>query len=227
MKYFCCILAMLYMNFYLYGSEMSVTQLNVVYEEKFNSFTGTLDALPDGFWVSIDGTNLVVTTNDFRGVSDGGEVTGGCYAWDTGEGNLALGCQPTEAKFSPGFFLLSVLNLTGVGVNEISVLYDVVCLNNADRSSSMSFEFSLDGVSFQRIDAMTFVSPAEQERSTAWFFTPYACNISFPEKLTGGAQIWLRWYLDDAGGSASRDEYGIDNFRIIFHYRAGTVISIY
>jgi len=221
------LVAMLFACISLHGNEMVVTQLNVVFEETFDNFRGTLATLPDGFGVSVDGTNVLVTTNDFRGVSDGGETTGGCYAWDTGEGDLALGCQPTEAKFSPGFFLITVSNGTETGVNEISVSYDVACLNNADRSSSLAFEVSLDGVSFQKMDGMTFVSPAGQNGVAVWSRTPYACDIGLQNKLMAGQQIWLRWYLNDAGGSSSRDEYGIDNLRIVFHHRAGTVITIY
>lgn len=226
MRCVCCIVLLLNcLN--LYGEDMTVTNLNLACEENFNNFAGTMTTLPAGMGVSIDGTNVIAVTNDFRGISDGGEVTGGCYAWDTGEGDMALGCQPTESKFSPGFFIAIVSNGTGTGINEISVSYDVVCLNNADRSSSLAFEVSLDGVSFRRMDEMTFVSPAGQSDVSAWVRTTYSRDLCLENKLMDGQQIWLRWYLDDAGGSSSRDEYGIDNLRIVFHHRAGTVIAIY
>ncbi len=212
-RIFCSVL--LLTTLILYGDEMRVSGLNIACEEDFDGFNGTLAALPDGFSVSADGTNVLTSTNDFRGISDGGESTGGCYAWDT------------EPKFSPGFFMLNVLNASGSGVNEISISYDVVCLNNADRSSSLVFEASLDGISFFAIDGMTFVSPAAKDEHAAWARTPFACDLCLQERIAHGRQIWFRWYLDDAGGSSSRDEYGIDNVRIVFHHRAGTVIAIY
>ena len=210
----------------IHATELVVSQLNAVVDENFDGFRGLHETLPHGFAVSADGRDLLAATNDYRGASGGGETTGGCYAWNISEGDFAIGCQPTETKFTPGYFLVAISNATGTAVNEISVSYDVVCLNNADRSSALHFELSVDGNAFERQEGMSFVSPLLQDKPASWARSTYSCNIRFRKPVSADQRIWLRWYVDDAAGSYARDEYGLDNVRLIFHCRRGTVITI-
>lgn len=223
----CIFVVLLFGCLSLYGEEPAILQMNVAFEENFNSFKGTLDSLPAGFSVSFDNTNIMVTTEDFLGISTGGETTGGCYAWNIGSGDYALGCQPTATKFTPGFFMVTISNGTMLAVNEISISYDVVCLNNADRSSSLNLDMSLDGSLFGMVEGMSFVSPATQDHPASWVRSSLSCNIRLKEPVGISQRIWLRWNVDDAAGSSSRDEYGIDNLKVVLHCRKGMVIKIY
>jgi hypothetical protein len=44
--------------------------------------------------------------------------------------------------------------------------------------------------------------------------------------LADSENIYIRWHIEDAGGSGSRDELGINNFSITFHKPTPTVIMI-
>jgi hypothetical protein len=208
------------------GSEFVVTRSNVLFVEDFNGFRGILATLPAGFSVSLDGTNVLGTTNDFHGVHPGGVTAGGCYAWNTGSNDHALGYQPTSDEFTPGFFMAVISNATGKTVSEISVSYEVVCLNNADRASTLDLEMGMDGIFFKKVTGMSFASPLVQDKPAAWMRSVFSCRLRFASPLGAGQCVWLRWKGDDAGGSSSRDEYGIDNLRIILYYPVGTVITI-
>jgi hypothetical protein len=211
---------------YLYGTELVVTQVNIAFSENFNGFRGSLDTLPTGWDISINGSTIATTTNDFNGVHSGGVTAGGCYGWILAGGDYALGYQPTTEEFTPGFFMTTVSNATHHIVKECSISYEVVCLNNADRSSSLDLEVSYDGVSFTRLGEMTFVSSQLHDEGAAWQHFLRSGRIVFIQPLSPGKCIWFRWYGDDAAGSSSRDEYGIDNFTVIFHYRSGMFITI-
>jgi len=209
------------------GSEMEVSLAGVPYLENFNGFLGTYETLPVGCFVSLDSSNLLTATNtDFHGIHAGGVTAGGCYAWNVGRNDYALGYQPTDSEFTPGFFLVVVSNATKVVVQELDVSYDVFCLNNADRSSSLDFEISCDGKFYSRLTGLVFVSGQLRDDSGSWVRSARSCHIVFPKPVAVGNCIWLRWLGNDAGGASSRDEYGIDNLRIILHHKGGTVISI-
>jgi len=212
---------------FVFGSEITVSQAGLPCVETFNGFRGTYETLPAGFSVSLDSTNLLAATNnDFHGVHAGGVTAGGCYAWNLGNGDYALGYQPTESEYTPGFFLAVVSNATKAAVHELDISYDIVCLNNADRSSSLDFEISYDCKLFSRHAVMAFVSVQAHDDAGSWVRVSRSCHIVFPNPVAAGGCIWLRWYGDDAGGTSSRDEFGIDNLKIILHRKAGMVISI-
>ncbi|MDD4873137.1 MAG: hypothetical protein PHR77_21500 [Kiritimatiellae bacterium] len=203
-----------------------VTHVNVTFLENFNEFRGTLDSLPVGWAVSVNGSTILNVTNDFNGVHSGGVTAGGCYAWMLNSGDYALGYQPITEEFTPGFFMVVVSNATESAVKECYISYEVVCLNNADRSSSLDLEMSFDGVSFSRVNELTFVSPLARDVDAVWQRSLRSCCLMLPQPLSSGHSIWFRWYGDDVAGSSSRDEYGIDNFMITFRFRRGMLIKI-
>ena len=52
-----------------------------------------------------------------------------------------------------------------------------------------------------------------------------AARVAMTRHIKRGGRIWIRWYGDDNGGSGSRDEYGINNVRIVPRGPEGTIIS--
>lgn len=206
---------------------LAVESLNRCFIEDFSRFCGTFDSLPAGFGVSSNGLDLMKAgDNGFRGSSTGGVQTGGCYAWMTGNGDIALGCQPTEDKFTPGFFRVGISNATGWTVKSVVVNFDFVYLNNENRSSSLELQYSRDGEHFAAVPGGFCVSPAIADGSNAWARTAVSCGFRLKSDLLPAKKLWLRWHLNDAGGSGSRDEYGIDNFGISFRAPPGTVITL-
>ena len=209
------------------ASEWVVTTIGALIEEQFNSFAGTHATLPDGFTVSKDGKfAMAVDDEDFRGVKESATATGGCYAWVLGGDNHALGYQPTEDEFTAGFFAAQISNATGRIVREMTVSYDIICRNNENRSTGMDLQYSRDGVSYETVAGMGFVSVEAEDSSPTWQTQPRSIRIKLSPVLSAGQCIFLRWSSDDVGGAGSRDEIGIDDVGIIFHRPRGTVIYI-
>jgi hypothetical protein len=209
------------------GDDFEISAVGGKFGTDFNCFTGTFTSLPAGFAVSSSGLSLMDTSEQgYMGVSTGGVTTGGCYAWMLDNNDMAMGCQPTADKFTPGFFMVSVSNATGKVVKSISVKFDVVCLNNEDRSSSLNLFYSCDGTQFVAVAGCSYISPAAESSAITWEKTPLSGRFWLKPSLQPGGRLWLRWYLHDAGGSGSRDEYGIDNLAITLHEPDGTVISV-
>lgn len=213
------------------ASELRVAMVRTPYVQDFNTFTGTWASLPAGWEVSKDGSNVMTSADDdFRGVHPGGVTAGGCYAWmisvSNTSTNMALGYQSTSDEFTPGYFKLAVSNDTGREVRSVSVSYSVVCLNNADRSSSIDMEISEDGVHYRRIDSLRFVSVESAQPGAVWTTTSRQATLLLSSACAPGRMFWLRWVGDDVGGSGARDEYGIDDVTVVCRPHEGTVISI-
>ena len=212
----------------VHASDMVVDRIRVPVLEDFDGFEGTCEFLPDGFAVSKDGSNLLTEADsgDFKTSHAGGTSEGACRPWNLGNGDLALGYQPTSDEFTPGFFVVSVSNATGRAVKRISISYEVVCFNNENRSSSLDFEYSLDGLRFIRVRELRYVSPEAEDPDVSWETSMRSIGLELSDSLANGACIWLRWYGDDMGGGGSRDEYGINNLSVIFLEGKGTVVVV-
>jgi hypothetical protein len=209
------------------GTDLVLTRLDFVHEENFDEFRGTFDSLPTGFAVSKNAKSLMGEgEQDFRRISAGNVSAGGCYAWDTSCGDYALGYQPTEDEFTPGYFLVVASNATGAAIRNLSVGYDVVFLNNADRSSGLDVELSLNGTNFSRIAEASFVSPQKRGERVSWGKSTRSLQVRFARLVLPGEKIWIRWWGEDKGGGGSRDEYGIDHIRITPRGPDGTVLSL-
>ena len=194
-----------------HGGELVMDRLGVAVAEDFDAFRGCFSNLPPGWAVSKDGAHpMQVDDPDFRGCSTGGVTTGGCYAWQIAPGNYALGCQPTEDKFTPGGFDVVASNATGVALRNLSVSYDVVFLNNADRQSRLDLAVSADGTNFGTIAEISFTTPGSRDGSPSWRTCARSTRVRLARLVAPGELIWIRWISTDAGGSGSRDEYGID-----------------
>ena len=209
------------------GNEFVLTQLDVPVDESFDEFRGTLTTLPEGFSVS-EKTNVPMEEGDvdFRGVSPGGVITGGCYAWAVAPDDYALGFQPTDNKFTPGYFMVVASNATGSSLSSLALSYDIVFLNDQDRSSTLDLDVSLDGSVFSRIQEAAFCTPQARETPASWKQCARSVRVRFGGPLSPGAKVWIRWKGNDGGGSGSRDEYRINNFRIVPYGSDGTVMTV-
>ena len=150
-------------------------------------------------------------SGDFaRGSTMGLVTTGGIYGVDI-LGNQGLMVQPTADDFSPGSFILKILNNTGSDIGSIDLAYTIYVLNDQNRSSSFNFSFSYDNISYTNIPAIDYTTPEVGD------FSPYmeAKSTSIPGlTIINGSEFYLRWTSDDVAGSGSRDEIAIDDISI-------------
>ena len=195
------------------------------WHEDFNSFEGTYESLPTGFCVSKNGSSLMgADDSDFRGVNDGNLSTGGCYAWEPAVSNRALGYQPTTEEFTPGYFGADLSNSTTRVFRFLKIRYDLVYLNNENRSSMLRLEIrDQDG---NMSTAGTVATPAAENSPAAWTRVTISRLIPLSAELEPGKTFKIRWYSDDSAGSGARDEFGIDNVYINGFRSIGTVITV-
>lgn len=146
--------------------------------------------------------------NDYTlGATTGGESQGGIYSLNAG----ALWIQPTSNDFTPGSVEMILTNNTGNPITSLEIAYDIIYLNDQARSSSLAFDYSLDGATYTTVSQHTLTTPASSngQFTTIQRFLTIE-NISIPD----GANFFMRWTGNDVSGSGSRDEFGLDNISI-------------
>ncbi len=154
-------------------------------------------------------------SGDFaRGQSIGGVTNpGGVYAFDVG-GHLILGVQPTDDDFTSGAIILKIENDTGSTVTELDIAYDIWYHNDQDRKSSLNFAYSLDDSAYTDVSDLDFTTPEAADASPTWESENNSTRLTSLNIADGGF-FYLRWQGSDASASGSRDEYGIDNVRVV------------
>ena len=233
MKIFYISLSIVFITFQniVIAGEMTISHQGSVSLETFDGFDGTFSSLPDGFSISKDGVSTMLDgDNDFRGIKSAPITTGGCYAWDLGNGNHTLGFQPTEDDFTPGWMMLSVSNACKNTISEITLAYEIVCRNNANRSSVITFEYACVNNSIssrsETVEDFFFASPETAQDTTSWTTNIFFAKIKLEKTLAVEGVLRCTWRTDDYNGSGSRDELGINNLSITFHKPRGTAIAI-
>jgi hypothetical protein len=147
--------------------------------------------------------------NYARGNTPGGVTTGGLYSLNSG----AIWIQPTGTVFAPGSITLRIQNNTGEIIESIDLAYDILVLNDQPRSNSFNFSYSQDNIGYTNIAALDYTSPGPAD------VNPTIVTVTRNTLITGlnipdGGYIYLRWSGADAGGSGSRDEFGLDNITV-------------
>ncbi|WP_169737655.1 choice-of-anchor D domain-containing protein [Thermonema rossianum] len=154
------------------------------------------------------------TAGDFaRGARNGGVGTGGIYAFQTAAGDYCLGVQPIGTDFTPGSFILRIQNTGSTAITELSIAYEIKVYNDQGRASTFNFEHSADDVTYVPEVALDYTSPAGADASPAWQTVTRSITIS-GLNIAPGAYYYLRWTSNDAGGSGSRDELGLDDISV-------------
>ena len=147
-----------------------------------------------------------------RGVSSGGETTGGIYAFDVGGGNIILGVQPTGSDFLPGEIVLRLQNNTGLTITQLDLLYNLWYLNDQPRANSLNLAYSSDDTAYTNVAALDFTTPQVAD-ALGWQFVPRSATIS-GLNIPNGDFFYLKWTGDDVSGAGARDEYGLDNIQV-------------
>jgi hypothetical protein len=163
--------------------------------------------------LAFGGTN---TVGDFaRSTSTGGVTTGGIYAFETAAGDYCLGVQPGGADFTPGSFTLRIQNTGSTAITELSIAYEIKVYNNEGRASAFNFEHSTDDIdiNYTPVSALDYTSPVAADALPAWQTVNRSITLTGLNIAPGG-YYYLRWTSDDAGGSGSRDELGLDDISV-------------
>lgn len=147
------------------------------------------------------------------GARNGGVGTGGIYAFQTAAGDYCLGVQPIGTDFTPGSFILRIQNTGSTAITELSIAYEIKVYNDQGRASTFNFEHSADDVTYVPEVALDYTSPAGADASPAWQTVTRSITIS-GLNIAPGAYYYLRWTSNDAGGSGSRDELGLDDISV-------------
>lgn len=165
------------------------------------SFAWNFDGFDENYQFGTD------NFGDFAlGSTQGGVGQGGIYEKDG-----ALWIQPTSTTFTPGSAVLKACNTSSSNIQALDIAYDLLILNDNNRASQTNFSYSLDSTSFINIPALSFIS-TEQAND---MLDTISQNTSITNlSITPNQCIYLRWSGDDASGSGSRDEFGIDNISI-------------
>lgn len=162
-------------------------------------------------------TPIMWYEDDFtRGISGGGEGTGGVYAFNVGGGDRALGFQPTTSDFTPGYFTLRILNNTGHIIDSVSLNYDIYVFNDQDKANSFNVAYSYNNTTLYTIPGLNFTSPEAMDSSPTWTPTNRSTtitNLFVPD----GEYFYVRWQADEVSGSNSMDEFALDNITITFN----------
>lgn len=170
-----------------------------------------------------------------RGAHNGGVVTGGVYAFNTGSGNIALGFQPAATPVpvltGGGYVVFRFRNDTGVTLRAADVEVELAVRNDQNRSTFVDFFYDVTAEA-------QFAAPS----GTALFDG----TLKFETPLTGTGPAWthqtrtarfedLAWapgtYLlvgfgaADNGGSGSRDEFGLSRLSVTGDAAPPAVVS--
>lgn len=149
-----------------------------------------------------------------RGISAGGETTGGIYAFQVGgASDVGLGLQPGGTDFTPGTITLRIQNNTGSVLDQLAVSYEIHVRNDEGRSSSLNFSYSTDGAVFSPLAALDYTSVEGADPTPAWIQVDRGTTL-LSLAILAGAHLDLRWTTDDVGGTGFRDEFAIDDIQI-------------
>ena len=189
---------------------------------QLNSNSWSVEGVSDGI-LAYGGSQ---TTGDFaRGTSPGFVGTGGIYAFTIGTSNNALGFQPATDDFTPGSITLKILNNTAGSIISLNLSYNIYNLNDQARANFLNLFYSYDDISYYRVTAFDYTSPADADPIPDWTQNNLAGIISgFNIKM--GGYMYLRWVCDDSSGVGSRDEFAIDDIVLNANVTTSTIVSL-
>ncbi|MQY80101.1 MAG: hypothetical protein GH151_13065 [Bacteroidetes bacterium] len=154
------------------------------------------------------------TEGDFaRGISSGKVSTGGCYAFDIGSDNIALGFQPGGTDWTPGDLILKVQNNTGNNILTLTLSYSLWVYNDKPRANSFNFSHSPNNSDYTPEPTLNFTSPDTADSSPSWTETIMDIDLN-DLNIPDGSNYYLKWTGDDVSGKLNRDEFAIDNITI-------------
>lgn len=202
----------------------------------FEPATATAGRLNSNAWavtgwsngnLAFGGTQITAATDYTRGSTAVGAITtGGMYAFTGTPGSAAnpsLMIQPGGSDWAPGTLTLRIQNNGTTNITQLAVDYNIYIRNDQGRSNSFNFSYSSDDVTYTPVAALDYTSTAAAD-ALGWVIVGTAPSRS--TTITGlsispGSYVYIRWSGADAGGSGSRDEFGLDDINMTATFSAG------
>jgi hypothetical protein len=217
------------------NAQLSIQQLNQTKEITFDqSIDGINNASFNGTGFSneplpgqLNSTGIIVqgtsdgnlnfgdtnTEGDFaRGLSSGNKTTGGIYAFEVSDNNVALGIQPGGSDLTPGNIIVKILNNTGFDAQSIEIAYDIFELNNENRSCSVTFSTSSDNINYIHQSSVDYTTDEVKDENAQWKYQNHSTSQVI--QLSNNSEYYLKFTIDDNEGNGSRDEIALDNISI-------------
>jgi len=154
-----------------------------------------------------------------RGLSNGRVSTGGVYAFRVNDTTKVLGFQSTGTDLAPGSVTLKVGIENLQGGSNIGIDFDIYFMNDQGRSSAIDLWWSVDTLQWVLLDNR-FTTPTSADESPVWKQTRTNAIID-DLSITSIDTINFRWTMSDAGGTGSRDEWGLTNIAVFLTDKTG------
>ena len=154
-------------------------------------------------------SNAYLNGDFARGLSNGGENTGGIYSFLVSENNHALGLQATSSDLSPGELVLKIENKSGFAIERLELSYTLWILNDQNRSQIISSYFSFDDISYTPISLSDLSSAIAADPDPQWVDSGFTFNLDLLP-IENNSFFYIKWRLEDEAGSGTRDEWAID-----------------
>ncbi|MCC7507183.1 MAG: hypothetical protein IT259_17890, partial [Saprospiraceae bacterium] len=183
---------------------------------RLNSNAWAVTGWSDGA-LAFGGTN---TAGDYaRGSVSTAQTTGGFYAFTGTPQSVANPClmiQPGSSDWAPGTLTLRIENTGTTNITQLTVSYNIYVRNDQGRANSFNFSHSADNVTYTAVPALDYTS-IQVADALGWVLVGSAPSRS--TTITGlsiapGSFYYIRWNGADAGGSGSRDEFGLDDINV-------------
>lgn len=184
---------------------------------RLNSNAWAITGFSDGA-LAFGGMQTTPLTDYTRGTTAASVTTGGIYAYTGSPAsttNPTLMIQPTGSDFAPGTITLRIQNNGTSNITNFTISYNIYIRNDENRSNSFNFSYSSDNLTYTSVGALDYTSPAAADAS-GWVLvgTAPSRSTTIPVTIAPGDFFYIRWSGADAGGSGSRDEFGLDDINI-------------
>jgi hypothetical protein len=170
------------------------------------------------------------TAGDYaRGATGGGVSTAGFYALTNVPSNgasPAFWIQPDAGDFAPGAITLRIKNDGTTNISSLNIGWETFLRNDQASSSSLTFTYSTDNLSYTTIDptfgVFTTTAAAGAAVNTNGTIQSYSITGL---SIAPGAFFYVRWTCSDASGSGLRDELGLDDIRATATFTTPTLTA--
>lgn len=153
-------------------------------------------------------------SGDFaRGNSTGNVSSGGLYAFEVDQNNVALGIQPAGSDMTPGCVVLKMRNNSADTIQNVGIAFNLYYRNDQDRSTSVQFSYSQDDLNYSQLNSLSDTTP-ESSDNLGWQKESKS-DLFNGLNLLPGEFVYLKWCTDDLAGSGSRDEWAIDDIQLV------------
>lgn len=188
-------------------AQVVIPNLNFAVTQNFST-----DSVPTGWAFSEAGTNADGTV----ATGSGGSNSGNTYFLGT-TGDYAFGGLRSGSLIPT--FGAEFRNNTGLTITRLNISYtgETWRVGSANRSDSLTFQYSLDATSLTTgtwvsVSALNYVNPGQATGSGSLQHSANLSSSITSLSIAAGSTFWIRW--NDTDATSSDDAMGVDNFSL-------------